>query len=461
MESLSAAVPVAPVDRAWLRMDEPSNRMHIHGVLVLDGEVEREAVERVVAERLAVIPRFRDRLAHRDGRMLWEPDPAFDVAHHVVEEQLPDGAGDLELADVLAADLPRPFPADRPLWEFRLIRGHPDGTIVFARLHHAIGDGVALMTVLLALTDFPAADGGEPAVDAAANPFFRVLCRTGELDDARREAERLMPETLRLMLAPAEALARLNPLIRGLGTAGALARLVARPSDPRTPFKGPLGVDKRLAWSERLPLADVKAIGRGLGGTVNDVLNAAMVGGLRRYLQTSAGTPPEDLEVRCAMPVSLRPLADMHAMGNRFGLIFLSLPVGVADPRRRLGELHRRALALRRSAEPLVVLKILEAMGSLPKRLQEWVVGVFGAKATGVFTNVPGPRQQLSFAGRPLRDIFFWVPQAGRLGLGASIMSYDGHVRLGLGTDANLIPDPGRIVDGFHAELDALLRLAR
>ncbi|MGH9379391.1 MAG: wax ester/triacylglycerol synthase family O-acyltransferase [Thermoanaerobaculia bacterium] len=461
MESLPAAVPVAPVDRAWLRMDEPSNRMHIHGVLVLDGEVEREAVERAAAERLAVIPRFRDRIAYRDGELVWEPDPAFDVAHHVVEERLPDGAGDVELAAVLAADLPRPFPPDRPLWELRLIRGHADGTIVFARLHHAIGDGVALMTVLLALTDFPAADGSEAALSAEANPFFRVLLRRGELEDARREAERLMPETLRLMLAPGEAVARLHPLLRGLGTAGALARLVARPSDPPTPFKGPLGVDKRLAWTERLPLSDVKAIGRALGGTVNDVLNAAMVGGLRRYLEASAGPPPEDLEVRCAMPVSLRPLADMHAMGNRFGLVFLSLPVGIPDPQRRLGELHRRAQALRRSAEPLVVLKILEAMGSLPKRVQDWVVGLFGAKATGVFTNVPGPRQRISFAGRPIRDIFFWVPRAGRLGLGASIMSYNDHVRMGLGTDASLIPDPQRIVDGFHAEIEALLRLAR
>ncbi len=96
----------------------------------------------------------------------------------------------------------------------------------------------------------------------------------------------------------------------------------------------------------------------------------------------------------------------------------------------------------------------------LPEVVHRLVVSIFQAKATAVFTNVPGPRQTLWLAGCPIRDIFFWVPQAGRLGLGVSIFSYDGNVGMGVATDAGLVPDPERIVDGFHAELDLLLTRA-
>jgi hypothetical protein len=79
-------------------------------------------------------------------------------------------------------------------------------------------------------------------------------------------------------------------------------------------------------------------------------------------------------------------------------------------------------------------------------------------KGTAVMTNVPGPRERLSFAGAQIRDILFWVPQSGRLGMGISILSYAGNVRLGLATDAGLIPDPQRIIDGFEAELERMAR---
>ena len=156
------------------------------------------------------------------------------------------------------------------------------------------------------------------------------------------------------------------------------------------------------------------------------------------------------------MPVNLRPLEEMAALGNRFGLVFLDLPVGIADPRARFDAMRRASLALRRTAEPLVVHGLLSLAGRSPMAIQRLLVAIFGSKATAVFTNVPGPRSRLYFAGRPLSDLYFWVPQAGRLGLGVSIFSYAGVVRMGIGTDAGLVPDPERIVDGFAAELDAL-----
>lgn len=458
-------MPLSPVDIAWLRMDDPSNLMHIHGVLALDGALERSQLAERLGERMMPIPRFRQRVARDGGRLVWVDDDAFDIHRHVTEETLPAPGGDAELAAAIAAHLERPFDRRHPLWEFRLFQGHRDGAVVFARLHHAIGDGVALMMVLLAQTDL--APGGPATVDTGdsleqtmLNPFLEILLRPQEgLDRARRIAQEVMPETMRLMEAPAAAVARLNPVLKGAGMTTALGRLVGRPSDPRTPFKGRLQRAKRVAWSESIPLDDVKAIGKGLGGTINDVLNTAMAGGLRRYIARD-GEPPEKLAFRCAMPVSLRPLEEMADLGNRFGLLFLSLPVGLRDPERRLAEMRRRAESLKRSAEPIVAYAILRAIGILPEAVHRTVVKIFATKATAVFTNVPGPRRTLYFGERAIRDIFFWVPQAARLGLGVSILSYDGRVRMGVGTDAGLVPDPERILEGFVADLDELATLA-
>jgi WS/DGAT/MGAT family acyltransferase len=323
------------------------------------------------------------------------------------------------------------------------------------------------MTVLLALTDLtPAGPGHAPdpaeLETADANPFLDILLRRGResFEAAKRHCQEVMPELLRLMIAPVEAYARVNPVALGVGASGSLARLVARPSDPASPFKGPLTTGKRVAWTDRIALDEVKRIGKALGGTVNDVLNTAMAGGLRRYLACEGGEAAAAVEFRAAMPVNLRPLENMADLGNRFGLIFLKLPVAIADPLARLAEFSRRSVALRGSTEPLVVLRLLQAMGALPEWVHSTMLSIFQSKATAVFTNVPGPRRTLYFAGRAIRDVYFWVPQAGRLGLGVSILSYDGGVRMGVGTDAGLVPAPGRIVDGFHRELDALQRLA-
>ena len=447
-------------------MDDPTNLMHVQGVLPLSGEVSWEQAARIFDRRLTKIPRFRQRIASDDGQLTWVDDAEFDLHRHLVEERIAAPGDDAALAAAIEHHLERDFDFAHPLWEFRLLQGYRDGTVLFGKIHHVIGDGVALITVVLALTDLaprgPAATELPADLDSEqANPFFEILLRRGEaaFAQARALAEKVMPEMMRLMLAPVEAYARVHPVIRGAGASGALARLVARPSDPMTRFKGALGKAKRVAWTESLPVDDVKAVGKAHGGTVNDVLTAAMVGGLRRYLAKD-GRPPDDLAFRAAMPVNLRPLEAMADLGNRFGLIFLKLPVGIEDPHRRLEILRERSATLKRSTEPLVVLALLKAMGALPEWVHKAMLAIFQTKATAVFTNVPGPKATLWFAGHAIRDLFFWVPQAGRLGLGVSILSYDGHVRMGVGTDAGLVPDPARIVDGFHAEFEALQRSA-
>jgi hypothetical protein len=155
------------------------------------------------------------------------------------------------------------------------------------------------------------------------------------------------------------------------------------------------------------------------------------------------------------VPVNLRPLTTTPRLGNQFGLVFLALPVGIADPLDRLLELQERMDAIKSSPEALVAFGILNAMGIAPKQIQDQLVNIFGVKATGVMTNVPGPRQPLYMAGRQMKELMFWVPQSGRLGLGVSILSYNGTVQLGVATDVGLVPDPDVIIAGFHREFES------
>ena len=292
------------VDIAWLRMDDATNLMHIHGVLPLKGEITWEQAAKPFSERLVKIRRFGQRVARDEsnyGELVWTDDAHFDLRRHLVEERLPEPGDDAVLKAAIEKHLSQPFDRAHPLWQFHLLHGHKGGTVLFGRVHHAIGDGVALMLVILALTDLtrhgsaearPGHHGRGEGRGEIVNPFLDLMLRpAGESFSAVQAAlKKVMPETLRLMQAPVEAFERVHPVLRALGSAGAFASLLASASDPATPLKGKLGVHKRVAWTERLSVAEVRDVGKQLGGTLNDVLNTAMAGSLRRYL-LKTGTP--------------------------------------------------------------------------------------------------------------------------------------------------------------------------
>lgn len=457
--------PLAPVDIAWLRMDDPTNLMMINGVLVFDQPLSRDDLARVLEARLLRIPRFRQRPVGSfiTGRMVWQDDSEFDLDHHLEEVELPAPGDDAALQRVIWELMSRPLEPQHPLWCFHLIQNYQGGSAVMGRLHHCIGDGIALMMVLLSMTDRSPDAPVAPDEASDEHPFnpFTALFSLGQhaIETVRAHAEEVMPEGMKLLLHPVDVLRSTNRLLTGAASVNAFSRLALRLPDPKSLFRGPLGVEKRAAWSGPIAMEEVRRLAEATGGRMNDLLLAAATGGLRRYI-LRRGQDPTGLNFRAVVPVNLRPLDEMAALGNQFGLIFLALPVGIADPGERCQELKRRMQVLKRSAEPLVAYGILKTLGMLPIPLQRGLVTLFATKATAVVTSVPGPREPLYLAGRRLSTMFFWVPQAGRVGLGLSILSYAGEVRLGVGTDAGLVPDPDAIVGGFYEELEAIDKLA-
>jgi diacylglycerol O-acyltransferase / wax synthase len=188
-----------------------------------------------------------------------------------------------------------------------------------------------------------------------------------------------------------------------------------------------------------------------MGGTINDILLSAVTGALRRYLE-ERGEPVGGLNIRAIVPVNLRPPEELGKLGNRFGLVFLSLPVGISDPIKRLVVLKQRMDAIKNSPEAVVALGILNVIGMTPTQIEKIIISIFGMKGSAVMTNVPGPRQMLYLAGKPVTAIMFWVPSPAGLNIGVSIFSYAGDIFLGVATDAGVVADPERIIELFQIE---------
>lgn len=416
------------IDAAWLHMEDPTNLMQITGLLWFETQHEWDAVRALVAERfVAPYPRFAQRVVEGVTGPQWEDDPAFDLDAHLHHVALPAPGDDVAMQALVSDLMSQPLDRTKPLWSFHLVDGYRGGSALVARLHHCIADGISLARVLLSLTGDPPSDRARP------RPGW--IAQVGRaLDPARLK----------------------RAVEMGAGVPAALAKLLGSPADPETGLKGPLGVMKRVAWSRPVPLQAVKDAGLAVGGTINDVLLTAVTGALRRQLQ-SVGEEP--VELRAAVPVNLRPLDAPvpRALGNQFGLVFLQLPVHIEAPRDRLLVLKERMDAIKNSPEALVAFELLAALGTMPEALEHPLADYFGAKVSAVMTNVPGPRETLSLAGHDVAGLLFWVPQAGHVSLGISIFSYAGQVRVGVASDARLMPRPGGLVEAFDAELTGLM----
>jgi len=273
------------------------------------------------------------------------------------------------------------------------------------------------------------------------------------MDTARKVGATILEKGVELWSDPGKAVALAE---QGSALTAEIAKLVLMPQDSATRFKGKPGIGKRVAWADPLPLAEVKTIGKALDASVNDVLLSCVAGAIRAYL-VGKGDDVDGVMIRALVPINLRPMEKAYKLGNQFGLVFLELPIGIENPVERLYAVRANMNALKGSFQPILALGLLAAMGSAPKALQEVLLQALARNATSVMTNVPGPQEPLFLAGKRIESLMFWVPQSGDIGMGVSILSYNGAVRFGLICDRGLCPDPERVIEGFAVEFEKLV----
>jgi hypothetical protein len=402
-------------DAAWFHMEDATNPMVVNGVLELAERIELGRVHDLL-EPLARIPRFRSRIVDSGTHVAlphWEEMRELDLSQHVEHVTLPS-SDDAALRDFVGGAVSSLLDRAQPLWHLYVVDRPSRGTTLVFRIHHAIADGFALLGILLSLCD--------------------------DRDDSRHGPPAI-------------------PRRAGIATTAAftksLARITALPADPHTELKGPLSPRKNVAWSAPIALDDVKTVAHACSATVNDVLVAIAAGAIGRYL-ARRGRDVDGLEIHAMLPVDLRGGAAPTDLGNRFGLFILGLPVGIRESFSRIKAVKQRMDLLKQTPEAVVTHALLRVLGRAPRPVEALGVWFFGQKSSMVLTNVPGPRTQLRLGGIPVSRIMFWVPQAGRMGLGISIFSYAGSVTIGVMADAGLVPDPNALVAEVDAELAAV-----
>ncbi len=417
-------------DLAWLHAEAPTNHFVVTSLALLDTPLDVERLKTMLTRRIALHPRLRQVVSDTSLPGVparWTAAPSFDLDAHIHRAALPGTRGNVELAEFVGDLVGRPLDFGRPLWEVYAVEGPHHGGALVGRFHHSLGDGQAMVRLLLTLTDETAGGWNRPP--------SRVRHSPSPSTSGRRSAFARV-----LDAAPsAPSLAR-----TAVDAAGTLARLTLMDPDRSTPLRGELSMLKAVAWTEPMSLSVVKKIAKVSGTTVNDVVVSAIAGGLGTYLRKT-GVDTAGLRIRAMVPVNLRAADDTSMSGNRFSLVYLELPVGMTNAWERLMRVKIEMDRIKGSQEASVGWLLVQGLGLLPAELERLASMFYAAKASLVLTNVIGPKRTIYMAGTPVRQMTFWEPESGGLGLGISIYSYAGEITVGVVSDKNLVSRPQEV----------------
>jgi diacylglycerol O-acyltransferase / wax synthase len=448
------------IDTAWLQLEQPSNRMIVHGILFCEGPVDTDVLRERVRERwVEAYPGLRQRPVWNAGLLgpaRWV-DVAPDLDEHVRTVPLEAPGDDATLARHVGRLMATPLPHDRPWWSLHVMTGYrgtadggtgADGSALVVSIHHGLGDGVALNHLFHALSDEPAVEGTPAAYAHPPRPARQV------------HDWRLLRREVRDRASDLAGKLRAAHTSDGVGELAATGRavrssatLLARPpADADSALLGELGSAKSARWTSRVPLETVKAAGKPYGASVNDVLCAAIAEALREFLGDDVP------RMRAVMPSNLRPLEApiSEELGNEIGLVLPPLPTDEPDRGRRIERMHATMGTIKRTNQALATFAGIAGSGHGRPAWTRALVARYATTSSVIISNVPGPLGPLRIAGVRVRDALFWVPCSGRLALGVSILSYAGQVRLGVRADTAVLGGEEG-VDRFTAALDAAL----
>ncbi|MDX1756829.1 MAG: WS/DGAT domain-containing protein [Marinobacter sp.] len=445
-----------PVDSAWLALERPENPMTITVMLRVEGLTEARFREFLQDYWLAW-DRFRYMPVARAPGWWWEPDPTFQLSHHL--SVVAGAVSRPALEHWVSARLNEPLPEYRPRWKFWLVPEAEGGAALLLRIHHCYADGLSLLGVFERICppsprQAPVIYGAREEVDLgrwkrSAGAWLQAL-NSGELEtleathpdqSARHPIERLAMQGARLV--------------------NELSQFLVEPEDTPSPLKQPLLGRRSCSWTDPVELARFRAAAERTGCTVNDVLLSCVASAVR--LRLADGETDLDaavlhaavpVDIRERLPEGIRPEAG--ALGNFFGTVFVPLPVDGDSSLERLFRIKHETRRLKKSWQPGISWGLAGSASLLPATLRQPIADLMYRKASAVVSNVPGTREPRYLAGCPIREQMFWVPQAGNIGLGISVVSYAGRVQFGVVADEAILTEPEAFLQDCLAELDAL-----
>jgi diacylglycerol O-acyltransferase / wax synthase len=451
------------LDAAFYYLERTGQLLHVAGVYTVEGALDFDRLRVDLTARMHLIPRYTERvcpvplnLAHPT----WEPDPHFDIRHHLLRHTLRPPGDDRQLVNLVSRLFAQPLHRERPLWELHQIDGyHGDRSAIFAKVHHCMIDGVSgvqLLGVLFDPTPTP-----QP-VPPPEKPREALPLPSASLQFARavREGVRAGLDGLRALGDLARQPRRVAHELGQAGDAfGELLRIVFAGA-PQTPFNGHVSTLRRVAWTT-FSLNEVKAVKNRLGGTVNDVVLATISAALRGYLERR-GLKPDRMELRAMLPVNVRRPDEHLALGNRVSMLVAPLPVGIFDPLERLRQVRTATAQLKERGQASRMTRMVELLEILPPPLQKtfgWLQ-IQAAPVNTICTNVPGPPVSLYVQGKRLETLVPVVPLAQGIGLAFAILSYADTLTIGATADPALVADADAFAELLQGGFEELRLLA-
>jgi diacylglycerol O-acyltransferase / wax synthase len=458
---------MSPTDAGFYYAESENTPLHVGSVAVFEGPAPSYGdVVRLLMGKLPLVPRYRQRVRRVPldlGRPLWVDDPHFQILYHVRHTAVPSPGGEEQLRNLAGRVLGQRLDLAKPLWELWLVEGLDDGRwALISKVHHCMVDGIAgtdLMQLMFDLT--PDATHGEPQDWTPQRNPSSLEVVAGAVQDA--------------VTHPLRELTRLSGSegVRGAGRSAvragrtlatgvpSMARQLATPT--ARSLNGPIGPHRRWAWTDA-DFDELKGVRTALGGTVNDVVLAAITRGFRDLLERR-GSLRQGLVVRSMVPISVRQADQRGQLDNQISAVFVDLPVGEPDPVARLASVRRQMDEHKKVLQAVDARSII-AMGDFvaPTLLSMGVRAALNAGqmwCQAVTTNVPGPRVPLYVLGRRMCSAHAYVPIAGGTRVSIGIFSYLNTMTFGINADFDAFPDVDVLSGGIRRGIDELVAAAR
>ena len=458
------------LDNSFLVLERPNAYMHVASTMIFDagplkrpdGGIDADLVRAMIGASLHEIPRYRQRLAWIpfENHAVWVDDENFQLEYHVRHTSLPRPGSEEQLKRLSARVMQQHLDRSRPLWEIWIVEGiEKDRFALISKVHHCMVDGVSgvdLMKVLMSLSPDATVPAESPRFMPRPAPSAIELMR----HEWMRRASFPLAALRDLRRLATEAQDTRQELIVRLRAAAETLGATLRSASP-TPLNRPSGPHRRFDWMT-MPLADVKAVRKAFGGSLNDVVLTVVTGAVRRFLDRR-GVRAHGLDFRILAPVSVRSADESGALGNRVSAWVVPLPVGEDDPREQLKAIAAHTAQLKDSKSAVGAEVLTGALDWTPSQL----LALGARNATRllpfnmVVTNVPGPQIPMYMAGARMLSMYPHVPLIDNLGLGIALLSYDGHIYWGFNADYDVVPDLEEFVAGTRESLATLVRAAR
>lgn len=434
-------------DTFFLYLERDGQPLNIAGVSEFEGIISLEECIAFVQSKLPLIPRYTQRVVappFNVGLPVWEPDPFFDIRNHVRQVTFKRGT-DADLKDLAGQLVSARMNREHPLWDFTLVRGlRGNRTAIVARIHHCLADGIAgvgIMNVLMDSSPTPAR-------------VKRAKVRPEEVpnrDPGAMLLDRLLKSYMSVLqgalTAHSEVLNIAEDLLAGAGrgTLADMVKLVPELGTPaeRLPFNQVCRGPQQVAWAE-IPMADIKAVRKECGGTVNDVVLTVTTAAFRRYSE-SRGAKLRAKQLRVIVPVNIRGNGSVGDLGNRITFLPVDLPLDLREPRKLLTKVSERMTFLRSAGVAEFVGLAGGLISQIPLPVQALLAPIASqlplSICNTICTNVPGPQIPLYFVGHKMLRWYPYVPIGGEMGINVAILSYNGIAYFGFSGDTHAAPD--------------------